>query len=337
MKGIKEVLTVTGESIRRFGGKTVLWTKRNSPELLTAGGIIMSAVAIVLACKATTKLDEKVKPHNEKIDAIKNAIKKEEEEQKGLYPVEQGKQDLTKEYVKTAWEITKLYAPSAITFTLSVASILSSHKIMKGRNVALAAAYSTMQDAFNKYRQRVADKIGEEAEKDVYNNVQKATEKVINDDGDGSSSEEETTKANKEDNPWVYLFDQANPNWNKNGGLNLDFLLMTERYMNQKLKVQGYLFMSDVYDALCIPENQLTDKQLQGSRVVGWIYDPDDKTRDNYVSFGLTDEHGILNHDAMDLKRHWESNIWLEFNPDGDILTGNNGQKIFVAGSRRKQ
>jgi len=39
---------------------------------------------------------------------------------------------------------------------------------------------------------------------------------------------------------------------------------------------------------------------------------------------------GNLTEDAMLMLRQGERNVWLEFNPDGDILTGSNDRKTFM-------
>ena len=76
------------------------------------------------------------------------------------------------------------------------------------------------------------------------------------------------------------------------------------------------------------------ERKTQAARVLGWIYDPADDTIDSYVSFGLADKEGNLNQETMDMLRAGERSIYLEFNPDGDILTGSNGRKTFAKYAR---
>ena len=44
--------------------------------------------------------------------------------------------------------------------------------------------------------------------------------------------------------------------------------------------------------------------------------------------------HGNLNAETMKLLKNGERNIWLEFNPDGDILTGSNDRSTFMKFAR---
>lgn len=318
-----------GESITKLTSQIGFWFKKNSPELLMAGGIVAAAGSVVLASLASRKIDKVIDPAKEKIEKIH-----EKREREG-YPQSDVNKDLTKVYLSTAWELVKLYGPTALSFTMSIAAILSSHKISKGRNLALAAAYTSLNDSYKAYRQRVAEKFGEDKENDIFNNMKEVKVKETVTDENGK--EKTVTKKIKvpdldEHSPCTYLFDASNINWDNRGAMNLEWLLSTEHMLNQKLKVQGYLFLSDVYDALDINNSSVrTQRQLQASHVLGWLYDVHDITRDSYVSFGLTDQFGHLTDYAMDMKRYDEQDIWLSFNVDGDILTGDNGQKTFMS------
>ena len=62
----------------------------------------------------------------------------------------------------------KDYAPALIIGTLSIAAILGSHKILKGRNIALASAYKALDVAYEEYRSRVREEYGEEKDRDFH-------------------------------------------------------------------------------------------------------------------------------------------------------------------------
>jgi len=105
---------------------------------------------------------------------------------------------------------------------------------------------------------------------------------------------------------------------------------MKEKYLNQKLVWAGSLFLHEVYEELGIDIHSLGEKKAQASRVIGWIYDPSDDSRDSYISMGLFDKMGNKNEYAMNALRNNDQELFLEFNVDGDILTGRNGSKIFA-------
>lgn len=300
-------------------GRTKFMLKKNSPEILTAVGLVLSAASIALAIFETTKLEKVTYHDKKKITVLKEEVKKSEN------PVEQ-KKELRKVRAHLAFNVCKLYAPSFISFVISTACVLSSHKIMRGRNLALAAAYATLDNGYRAYRSRVAERFGKEVEDELYRGIKKEKTTVIDENGKEVKKELSVSQPNP-GSDWAVIFDSSNPNWSKNGILNLEWLELQERYANQKLKANGYLFLSDVYAQLGFDENTIGDLKLQGSHVVGWLYDPKDPTRDSYVSFGIKDRStGEYTEQALDMKRYGERNIFVDFNVDGDILTGKLGE-----------
>ena len=307
-------------------GRTKFWFKKNSPEILTGAGLILSVASVALAIFQTTKLEKITYHDKKKIVTLKEELKNPENQ-------EAKKKELNKVRFNLAFNVCKLYAPTFISLVLSSACILSSHKIMKGRNLALAAAYATLDNGYRAYRARVAERFGEKVENEIYRGIKKET--VVDENGNKVEKEIEAPDVQRRSD-WAIIFDESNPNWNDNGVLNLEWLELQERYANQKLKAQGYLFLSDVYKQLGLDDNCIDNVKLQGSHVVGWLYDPKDPTRDSYVSFGIKDRTtGEYTKQAMEMKRYGERNIFVDFNVDGDILTGkfdDNGRptKTFV-------
>lgn len=322
-----------GNVVMRKANKVGFWAKRNSPELLMIAGVASAAGAIIFAIKSTLKLEDTIKLSNEEIAKIKADMDNPNKLANGEYSISYGRRDLAKAYTKVGFKIIKLYSPSIVLFAVSASSMLSSHKILKGRNFALAAAYTTLENSFTGYRERVKAKLGDKAEKELYRNIYKEEVEVVEYDENGN---EKIVKKKVDvphmdnDSGYSYLFDETNHQYSAHKDVAFHFIATQELYMNQKLKAQGYLFLSDVYEALDIEPSQLGPNKVQAAKVVGWIYDLNDNSRDNYVSFGISDENGVMTDDAMEFKRGNVPGLWLEFNPDGDILTGKNNNKTFM-------
>ena len=314
-------LTEFKQTMKVGFGRSKLWVKKNSPEILTGTGIILSVVSIALAIVETRRLDSAIVPDQKKIKKLKEEIKAPVPVKEGEQPIDY-KKELAKTRLHLAFNVCKLYAPSFISFVLSTACILSSHKIMKGRNLALAAAYATLDNGYRAYRARVAERFGKEVENEIYRGIHKDKVVIVDEKG----NELEKNLPVEHINPakdWAVWFDESNPNWSPNGILNLEWLEMQERYFNQKLKSQGYLFLYEVYKQLGIDDEIIPNLKLQGSHVVGWLYDPKDPTRDSYISFGIKDrETGEYSERALQMRKYGERNIVIDFNVDGDILTG---------------
>ena len=135
---------------------------KRSPEILTGIGIAGMITTTVLAVKATPKA----------LRLIDEAELKKANETNTPYEGH----NLTKtEVVKAAW---KPYIPAAITGVCSVACIIGANSVHLRRNAALATAYQLSTTAFNEYKEKVVETIGEKKEKVVRQNI--AKDKVEN-------------------------------------------------------------------------------------------------------------------------------------------------------------
>lgn len=318
------------EKITLAFNKGLFWARQHSPELLVTGSLITMAGSVVSAIFATRKLDSKIQPHNIKIEQIKNNLKDDNAIQNGIVSVKEAKKELTLEYLKTGWDITKLYLPSTLCFVAGASCILGSHKIMKGRNLALAAAYSTLEKGYSAYRERVKNKYGEEAEEKIYKDIHKEKIEKVDESGKTKTISKELSHDNHEN--FSVLYSYGNLGFEPGSAqLNFHFLMDQQSWLNKKLQHQGYLFLSDVYEALGFGIDYLGKERARASHILGWRYDPTDPTIDSYVSFGLT-QPGTTIATAQTEKQLYcnEPSFWLDFNFDGDILTGKNGKKDYT-------
>lgn len=293
-------------TFNKFGFKL----KKHSPEILVVAGVIGTVASAVMACKATTKVSGIIDDAKEEISKVHSVM--EDENYADKYTEEDSKKDLTIIYAQTGLKIAKLYAPSVILGVLSLGGILASNNILRKRNVALAAAYATIDNSFKDYRKRVVERFGEEIDKQLKYNIkaEEIEETVIDENGE-EKKVKTTVDAIDPDtvSDYARFFDAASPYWEKDSEYNLMFLKSQQKYANDLLKAQGYLFLNDVYKALGID-------QTKAGQVVGWIYDPENPNGDNYVDFGIYDYDD-------DRKRAfvngYEKNILLDFNVDGNI------------------
>lgn len=137
---------------------------RKSPEILTGIGIAGVITTTVLAVKATPKalrlIDE---AEHKKAVAWNN--------ENPDYDNGADRIKLTKtETVKAAW---KPYIPAVVTGVCSVACIIGANSVHLRRNAALATAYQLSTTAFNEYKEKVVETIGEKKEKVVRQNIAK--------------------------------------------------------------------------------------------------------------------------------------------------------------------
>ena len=284
--------------------KAAFQLRKHSPEILTALGIGGVVTGTVMACVATTKLDKTMEPHKKELDDIHTNPNPDEKEHC---------KEITKAYAKTAWDLAKLYGPAAIVEGCSIACLLGSHKIMRDRNAALAAAYTTVSNAFDSYKKRVADKLGEEAEKELRYGIR--TEEVDEEYEDKKGkvkTRKKTVKtmSDREKSPWSRFYAQGCDGWSKDPGQNVITLGAKESFLNKRLQLRGYLFLNEVYEYLGIAP-------IREGQYLGWYYDPNDPTLHNCVDFGVYDCHDIL---KCNFVNGFEDTILLDFNIDGNIV-----------------
>lgn len=303
--------------IKKIINQAGLKIKKYSPEILMVAGIVGTVTAAVTACKATLKVKDIMSEKEE----LQNDIHKCLENPDVDYTEEDGKKDLTTVYAQTGVKLIKLYAPSVILGGASIASIVMGQKILKKRNIALAAAYTAVDKGFKKYRANVVERFGERVDKELrYNIKAKEVEKKITD----KNGKEKTVKEIQYDiegNPleniseYARFFDEAtSTEHHKDAEYNLMFLRRQQDYANEVLKAKGHLFLNDVYEMLGIPKTK-------AGQVVGWIYDEKNPNGDNYVDFGI---YRLSGYEPSDERKRafvngYERNILLDFNVDGPI------------------
>ena len=290
--------------------------KKNAPGILVTVGVVGTVVSAVMACKATMKVSPIIEDTKKTLNIIHNGMKEQKiTDGEGVdheYPVETGKKDLAITYAQTGLKLAKIYAPAVIVGAVSITSILVGHNILNKRNLALAAAYATLDSSFKDYRSRVVDRFGKALDRELRYNIktQEIEEKVVDENGEEKTIKKTVEVASiNQPSDYARFFDVGNEYWEKDSEYNLTFLKHQERYANDKLKAKGHLFLNEVYDMLGIP-------RTRAGQVVGWVYDEENPIGDNYVDFGIYDLHNDAKRDFVNGK---ERTILLDFNVDGNI------------------
>ena len=293
----------------RLLSSTQYQVKKHSPEILMVAGIAGTIVGTVLACKATTKVSEIIEEKNKNVEDVHTFL----EEKPNEYTEEDSKKDLTIIYAQTGVKLFKLYSPAIGVMALSFASIIAGHKVLKKRNIAIAAAYAAIDKGFKQYRKNVIEKFGEDIDQQMRFGLK--SKEIKKKDKDGKTVKETEYYIDQDTNPldniseYARFFDAASSNFAKDPEYNMMFLRRQQDYANEMLKSRGHLFLNEVYDLLDIPRSK-------AGQVVGWVYDKNGNTKgDNYVDFGLyRNDQGTRR-----FVNGLEYNILLDFNVDGVI------------------
>lgn len=301
------------KNVTRNFNKIGFQLKKHSPEILVVAGVIGAVTSAVMACKATTKVNDILEDTKTKVDKVHEALTSDYNTPEEKYSVEDSKKDLAIIYAQTGFEFVKLYGPSVALGVLSITAILTSNNILRKRNLALAAAYTTIDRSFKEYRGRVVERFGKDLDHELKYNIKakEIEETVTKEDGTETTETKTVDVANPtEYSDYARFFDEACSGWTKDPELNLMFLKRQQSYANDLLQRRGYLFLNEVYDMLGIP-------RTKAGQVVGWVYDENCPVGDNYVDFGI---YNIHREKCRDFVNGYERTILLDFNPDGNIL-----------------
>lgn len=302
--------TKISNNITRSLHKVGFKIKKHSPEILAVVGVVGVGATVVTACVATTKLSDILDETTDTIEKINETVANPDFADK--YSEEDATKDKVIVYTQTSVKIAKLYAPSVILGVASVGCFLTSHNILRKRNIALAAAYATVDKGFKEYRSRVVERFGEALDHELKYDIKakEFEETVIDEDG----KEKVVKKTVSVVDPNTYsdyarFFDEYCAGWSKDAEYNLMFLKKQQAYANDKLRNDGFLFLNDVYEMLGIPKTK-------AGQVVGWIYDEKNPIGDNFVDFGIYD---VNNEVKRDFVNGYERSILLDFNVDGNV------------------
>lgn len=304
--------------------KTTFKLKKASPTIIIVGAAIGGVTAAVLACKATIKAQDILNEHN---TAVKTIHTTKEQIEQGVIQLDEGesytekdfKNDITTTYVQTGLKLAKVYAPAVTLGAVSLGCMFGSHHIMSKRNASLTAAYIALDKAFEEYKSRVSDRFGSRVQEELEHNI-KAVElesKSTNEQGVEETIKEYKDIAMQHTSPYTCIFDETVDTWQPDNMMNRTYLFLMEQSANKRLRTQGHLFLNDVLASLGT-HGGVTLKTPEG-QIVGWIYDPNDPTRQSHVDFGVTNY--VEGDEALNsFINGGERSVMLRFNCDGPII-----------------
>lgn len=287
--------------------------KKHLPEILLVAGTGCVIAGTVVACKNTIKAVDALDERKKDMEVIRKAKEEGKTEAGETYSEDDYKKDTIMVAKKTGLELVKAYAPAAALEGVGLAMIFKSHGIMRDRFTGVAAAYTSLNTAYQNYRQRVRDTVGEQAEDDIYKGITRETIDVteVDENGKKKKVKKEVVKQNYVDQ-FSIIFDDGCTGWTKSPEMNKARVLSVQEYCNQILQIRGYLYLKDIYE-----EFGIDTRNNKALHYIGWFYDPDDPTCHNYVDFGLGNTE---NPRIAAFMNGYETNVLLTFNYDGDIV-----------------
>ena len=307
-------------SAAKFGSILIQKVKFRSPELLIGAGVVGLVGAAVVAVRRGVRWHTAAKAeivHD--LETIKKA------EGSPQYTREDRVRDYAQVIGKGVWSFTQIYGPSVAVGVASVVSILAGTGILKGRLAAMTSAAATAQAALERYRARVREKMGEDADREFAFEVSPRKTKLKHEDGTKETqityhlvpSSGEWMAAS----PYSRLWDENAMEWCANRDVQFLTLRSLENHFNQELNARGVVFLNDVYKALGLPMSK-------DAALVGWVknYEKPKMAKlaaelgrvpgDGVISFGVFENESPS---ARAYLAGDDNRVVLDFNVDGVI------------------
>jgi hypothetical protein len=205
----------------------------NSPSILTAIGVTGALTTAYLTGKASFKAADMIMDDEFKGEMADNS------------------KQIRKDRIRLVW---KFYIPAAVSATLTVAAIISANRIGSRRAAALAVAYSVSERAFEEYRNKVVQRLGDKKEQSLRDEI--AVERINRDPVDnkmviitGRGS--------------VLCYEEFTGRYFNS---DMEALRKAQNDINEQVINDSYAALSDLYTLLGLPQTTNSDE-------VGWNLD----------------------------------------------------------------
>ena len=279
--------------------------------IVSVGGI---AYGVYKMCKASTKLNEAMEPHRKMEESIVDS------HNKGVIDDAEFKKKIGMAKIEQAKDVAKLYAPGFLLVASSTLGFLFSNRELGKRVVNAQNMALQYHDSYQKLKQNVQNAIGKKATQAVEHQINSGV-KTVEDEVTGKKIEKDFRYMTVDGDMIsasiysVFFNNTCNGFDEDSRKNNYEYLKSLEHDMNNRLRRKGYLWLSDVYNALgIVPDNY--NEAIKNS---GWI-DPNGK-----FGYLIKDTDGICKYEDKidfclnDIELHKYDNnedpIWLlDFN-----------------------
>lgn len=236
--------------------------------IVSVGGI---AYGVYKMCKASTKLNEAMEPHRKIEKSIVDS------HNKGVIDDAEFKKKIGMAKIEQAKDVAKLYAPGFLLVASSTLGFLFSNRELGKRVVNAQNMALQYHDSYQKLKQNVQNAIGKKATQAVEHQINSGI-RTVEDEATGKKIEKDFRYMTVDGDMIsasiysVFFNNTCNGFDEDSRKNNYEYLKSLEHDMNNRLRRKGYLWLSDVYNALgIVPDNY--NEAIKNS---GWI-DPNGK------------------------------------------------------------
>lgn len=301
--------------------------RQASPYILFGIGLISFGGTLATAIKATMKLEPILDAHRIERANIKHSISQAEEltedatELENLPKVE--KKEVRKLYFHTVGKIGRLYAPTAALGALSLGSFTASAGILRGRYLMACGALERVTEAFEDYRHRVVEDVGEEKDLEYFYGLDK--DKITVEEEDAESGKTKKVKKDGLAGDPTGLFTRrfkkfdsrdgsGSTQWDESPIYNYTYIMGIISQCQNQADAGMYVYFDRVLDQLgfsCDDESE---------HMAGWK--PGDR-----ILCGLEDEDGAVIFDSLRYRYGDNPDVTLRFNPRVNVFAKTKAEK----------
>lgn len=207
--------------------------------IIVGAGVVTSVVGTILACRATLKVAEQAEEHTQMIEEVKEECATAEMTEK------ETKKAVFKTYRKIGKIYVKKYALPVGLLSFGYFLMIKGYRMEVAKNESLTAAYVALSTLFNKYRENVKAKIGEEQEAEIYNQTRKELAEDV-----GS----ENYKGPFKEGSYILFNDKCRDYKKGMVDLNMYNANCVQIEINEKWKMGKRVYVNDICRALGRPE-----------------------------------------------------------------------------------
>lgn len=237
---MKNIFKAGAAKVKNLASITKMKAKAHAPEILVVSGIILTGAAVVMACKKTMNVNKIVENHKSNLDKIGTSVEEDktyidDDGNEKKYTKEVAKMDKFICYRDTTFAFIKNYAIPTGLFIAGMSCFVASTVILKKREAAAVALFNGTLGAFNVYRARVREAVGEEVEDNIYHNVYETKFTDLKEDG---TSEEKVVRSVGHGSGNVFSFtmnSQTSRLWENDMEYNLVLVQSVQEEMHERV------------------------------------------------------------------------------------------------------
>ena len=314
--GMLSIVKTAPRALVKTCNKLIFKTKKVSPQLMVAGGAIITVGAFVWAIVNARKLDATMQEIDARVEETEAKLQEAKEQGRD----EKTLKDISKEVAKAKREgiiaICKLMGIPCIMFAGGLIIIIGGHRILLRRFGELSTAFATLKQSYDRYRALNIAEHGKECDRRYMYGItgnEKVTDTIVDENGKEKTVKSEVPVVDPDKIASMYTFEfspRTSYKCPKDPVNMISFLRAQEKYWNIWMETHGKpVTLAMILNDLAIqvdPDDPRNDYLL----IAGWRPNGDG---DNKIDFGVM---RAINKPALDML---ENCCILNFNCDGNL------------------